>query len=1240
MILKQIQIKRFKTYKDFNQVESFSKSINILIGKNGEGKSNFLNAIAYVLTDFYSHLKDESKKFLFHKETRELIEGGGHENDKNDLSKLIVELYFDNTSRNLFINKDTVCVSKSFSYISKKEEFQINGKPVLKQEIFKIFANYNIKRPYFMVQQGQITNITSSTSEELFQIVIDSLGVKEFENGIKIWTEDMEKIKEFIKKLKENSKELNTLITNFKRQCSDLNDYENIEKYKKSLEYVILNQKLKIEKLFLDDINSKKEEKIKEYNDSILIQKKEKEVISMLTNKKIHFEKKLITINNNIRKCNEEIFFINKAQEKYEINNNNANISNYNQLQKEKEKIEKEILENNETIDIYNKKLSDEYNKFIIINKELENIKKDCEIDIFKVNFINKIKKEGINKENIIKILNDEILQQQKYINENKNLNDKKCESLLNKIFENENEISSKLNIISANDISLRKEITNIKNERINLANEKKNLNLEISDITFKNKTSKDSINLIIDSLLYSDLYFSVKNILNQKFKGVYGYLIDFLIIDDKFYKSIELIGKKKLFSIICDNDKTAKNVIEYNKKNKNNEIFIISLSEEYYDDQIIPQNTINDKNIIPILNFIKLNEDLLKILDIDKIKLQKIIYKIFGNTLLVKNIEIGEKYSKYNFNCITSDNIIIKSGGFSIKVFSDTNQKELFTNYQKIQKEEEILNINLEKRSFMEFKIKEIMDKDNHLKEKIQTLLISIKDNHENKHLLEVQLNKIKNESKNQNQTINSDYNKILLDSEYGSSKLSLLKIQFLEDMKNKSFSNIDESFYNTNFCEIDNKQFDLENKKVKLLNVINEIENKIKKELYPKDEKYKNELINITNSINDLDLNNILSHDQNKNDNLALIKFDSLDNLNNDENQIIEIKEKYNLEKEQILEDIESLNKNLENLKIHQNEITFNIDQKETEINNVKRKIEESLKNLDNLNSSLNSIKNTLSEIDIEKNVFVEQNEAKKLSSNRELNTFEYFSKYLDPFYKKLNSLKEKMKNEFYNIDRLASEKFSQFNDKIDKFNQYLIDLEEKELQLSQLILNIKQNYTEKLKNMFNKVEENFDYYFKYLVPNGETKITLSYNSLNKINKKTKIHKINEIDKNKIEIEVKFDQQQQMKILKELSGGQKTLAALAFIFALNVNNLPPFYILDEVDSSLDITSRINLGNLIKELSSHSQFFISTFKLEPIHICDEKDSIYLINYVNKSSYLSKITKEYANGFLTKIKEN
>lgn len=1239
MILKQIQIKRFKTYKDFNQIESFSKSINILIGKNGEGKSNFLNAIAYVLTDFYSHLKDESKKFLFHKETRELIEGGGHENEKNDLSKLIVELYFDNTSRNLFINKDTVCISKSFSYISKKEEFQINGKPVLKQEIFKIFANYNIKRPYFMVQQGQITNITSSTSEELFQIVIDSLGVKEFENGIKIWTEDIEKIKEFIKKLKENSKELNILIANFKRQCSDLNDYENIEKYKKSLEYVILNQKLKIEKLFLDDINSKKEEKIKEYNDSLLIQKKEKEVISMLTNKKIHFEKKLIVINNNIRKCNEEIYFINKAQEKYEINNNNANISNYNQLVKEKEKIEKEIFENNETIDIYNKKLSDEYNKFIIINKELEDIKKDCEIDIFKVNIINKIKKEGINKENIIKILNDEILQQQKYLNENKNFKDKMNESLVNNnITENENEISSKLNIISANDISLRNEITNIKNERINLANEKKNLNLEISDITFKIKTSKDSINLIIDSLLYSDLYFSVKNILNQKFKGVFGYLIDFLIVDDKFYKSIELIGKKKLFSIICDNDKTAKDVIEYNKKNKNNEIFIISLSEEYYDDQIIPQNSINDKNIIPILNFIKLNENLLKILGIDKIKFQKIIYKIFGNTLLVKNIEVGEKYSKNNFNCITSDNIIIKSGGFSIKVFSDTNQKELFTNYQKIQKEEEILNINLEKKSLMEFKIKEIIDIDNHKKEKIQTLLILIKDNHENRHSLEVQLNKIKKESKNQNQTINSDYKKIILNSENSIFKLSLLKIQFLEDMKNKSSSNIDQSFYNINFCEIDNKQYDLENKKVKLLNVINEIENKIKKELYPKDEKYKNEILKITNLINDFDFNNILSHDQkNKNENLALIKFDSLDNLNNDENQIIEIKEKYNQEKEQILEDIESLNKNLENLKIHQNEITFNIDQKETEINNIKRKIEESFKNLDNLNSSLNSIKSTLSEIDIEKNVFVEQNEAKRLSSNRELNTFEYFSKYLDPFYKKLNTLKEKMKNEFYNIDRLASEKLSQFNDKIDKFNQYLMDLEEKELQLSQLILNIKLNYTEKIKNMFNKVEENFDYYFKYLVPNGDTKITVSYNSLNKINKKTKI---NEIDKNKIEIEVKFDQQQQMKILKELSGGQKTLAALAFIFALNVNNLAPFYILDEVDSSLDVSSRINLGNLIKELSSHSQFFISTFKLEPINICDDKDSIYLINYVNKSSYLSKISKEYANGFLTKIKEN
>ena len=49
----------------------------------------------------------------------------------------------------------------------------------------------------------------------------------------------------------------------------------------------------------------------------------------------------------------------------------------------------------------------------------------------------------------------------------------------------------------------------------------------------------------------------------------------------------------------------------------------------------------------------------------------------------------------------------------------------------------------------------------------------------------------------------------------------------------------------------------------------------------------------------------------------------------------------------------------------------------------------------------------------------------------------------------------------------------------------------------------------------------------------------------------------------------------------LSELSGGQRSLLALSFILALLKYKPAPFYILDEVDSALDLAHTENIGNL-----------------------------------------------------------
>jgi structural maintenance of chromosome 2 len=65
----------------------------------------------------------------------------------------------------------------------------------------------------------------------------------------------------------------------------------------------------------------------------------------------------------------------------------------------------------------------------------------------------------------------------------------------------------------------------------------------------------------------------------------------------------------------------------------------------------------------------------------------------------------------------------------------------------------------------------------------------------------------------------------------------------------------------------------------------------------------------------------------------------------------------------------------------------------------------------------------------------------------------------------------------------------------------------------------------------------------------------------------------------------------------LAELSGGQRSLTALALILSLLKYRPAPFYILDEVDAALDLSHTQNIGNLLKRRFQSSQFIVVSLK-------------------------------------------
>jgi structural maintenance of chromosome 2 len=65
----------------------------------------------------------------------------------------------------------------------------------------------------------------------------------------------------------------------------------------------------------------------------------------------------------------------------------------------------------------------------------------------------------------------------------------------------------------------------------------------------------------------------------------------------------------------------------------------------------------------------------------------------------------------------------------------------------------------------------------------------------------------------------------------------------------------------------------------------------------------------------------------------------------------------------------------------------------------------------------------------------------------------------------------------------------------------------------------------------------------------------------------------------------------------LTELSGGQRSLLALSLILALLKFHPAPLYILDEIDSALDLSHTQNIGVMIRKFFQNSQFIIVSLK-------------------------------------------
>ena len=211
------------------------------------------------------------------------------------------------------------------------------------------------------------------------------------------------------------------------------------------------------------------------------------------------------------------------------------------------------------------------------------------------------------------------------------------------------------------------------------------------------------------------------------------------------------------------------------------------------------------------------------------------------------------------------------------------------------------------------------------------------------------------------------------------------------------------------------------------------------------------------------------------------------------------------------------------------------------------------------------------------------------------------------------KSSRIVRRLKNEiksFGSINPNATQEFNRVKERYDFLQSQRDDLFDSKKNLELLISDINKKIEELFAIKFEEINNNFKTYFKLLFPLGEGRLDL-VNSNDDGEDETGIDMKADIGNNKLVQ------------LSLLSGGEKALISIAFLFSIFVSNIAPFYVFDEIDAALDDMNLNRFLALVKKFSSGRQVIIITHQKKTMEIAD---TIYGVTM--QSTGISKIVSE------------
>lgn len=683
-IIKKMVMNGFKSFGKHTEI-LFGDKFNCILGPNGSGKSNVCDSLAFVLG------KSSSKSLRAEKSSNLIYNGG---KSKKGSKQGEVSIFFDNSKKVFPVEQDPVKISRIVRE-SGQSIYKINDKVSTRQQIIDLLAAGKINpNGYNIILQGDIVKFVEMHPIERRQLIEEVAGISVYEEKKKKAENELLKVDEKMKEAEIVLAERNTYLRELKK------DRDQALKYKDMSDKIKENQASYL-KLQIDRKGKEKGEIEKKVSESREELSKLQQKIDGLRKENSEKKAEIERITKEIEEKGQvEQISLNREVEALKIEQARKR-SRFEVCRNEIEKVKKRIDDLKTNLSDAQgqiERLSAEKKR---IAKELETRKKEREEftkRVLQIREKNSLDTTG-NIEAEIAEIDKKTDDMQKEINDMR----EKQHSMIrekDRLQHDINTLDEKISKVSDIEKENRKQIEELKRKR----EEFRNATLELNKVldmdsgyaaqAGSTRKKMNDANESLAKLRARDIQIrettqgdaAIRGITAKNIRGVYGTVADIGDVSSKYAVALEIAAGQRLKSIVVENDKIAAECIEYLKKNKLGVATFLPLNK------IEGKETSSD--VKKLAGVHGSHGAAIDLVDFDP-KFKRAFQHIFSNTLIVDSMDVARKIGIGTAKMVTLEGDVAEKSGVMQGGFRERRkdamgfkQKEIVSDIRKLESE------------------------------------------------------------------------------------------------------------------------------------------------------------------------------------------------------------------------------------------------------------------------------------------------------------------------------------------------------------------------------------------------------------------------------------------------------------------------------------------------------------------------------------------------------------------------